>query len=44
MFKKSAWLLNLISDKAPPAARDGDEVARTLNQGCYSYTGNGGHS
>ncbi len=35
----SAWLLHLIGDKAPSAAREVNEVARTLNQLCYPYTG-----
>ncbi len=42
MLKKSARLLHLIGDKAPPAARDSDEVARALNQHCYSHIVNGG--
>ncbi len=45
MLKKSAWLLRLvIGDKAPSAARDSNEVARELNQGCYPHTGNVGHN
>ncbi len=28
-LKKGAWLLHLIGDKAPPAARDRSEVVRT---------------
>ncbi len=28
MLKKSAWLLHLIGDRAPLAARDSGEVAR----------------
>ncbi len=43
MLKMSAWLLHLISDKAPPAARESSEVARPLKQRCYPHTGNGGH-
>ncbi len=31
LLKKSVWLLHPIGDKAPPAARDSSEVARTLN-------------
>ncbi len=42
MFKKSAWLLHQIGDKAPPAARDSSEVARPLNRRCYPHTGDGG--
>ncbi len=44
MLKKSARLLNLIGDKAPPSARDSGEVARSLSRGCYPHTGKGGHS
>ncbi len=29
---KSAWLLHLIGDKAPPAARDSNEAARAYNK------------
>ncbi len=36
--------LQLFGGMALPAARDSSEVARTLNQRCYHYTGNGGHS
>ncbi len=28
LLKKSAWLLHFVGDKAPPAARDTNEVAR----------------
>ncbi len=31
IMKKSAWLLHLISDKAPPAARDISDVALALD-------------
>ncbi len=31
LLKKSAWLLHLIGDEAPPAAHDSSEVARTLS-------------
>ncbi len=40
---RSAWLLNLIGEKVPLAARDSSEVARALNLRCYPHTGNGGH-
>ncbi len=35
----SACLLNLIDEKASPAAHDSSEVAH-----CYPHTGSGGHS
>ncbi len=41
-FKKSAWIIYLISDKAPPVTRDSNEVARTLNRCCHRHTENGG--
>ncbi len=44
LLKKSAWLLHLIGDKAPPVACDSSEVARTSNRRCCPHTGNGGHS
>ncbi len=44
LLKKSAWLLHLIGNKAPPAARDSNEVAGTLNQRCYPYTEKGRYS
>ncbi len=44
MLKTSAWLLHLIGDKAPPAARDSSEVARSLRQRCYPHTGSDGQS
>ncbi len=31
MLKKSAWLLHLIDDKAPPVARGSSEAARKSN-------------
>ncbi len=34
----------LIGGKAPPAARDGSEVARALNRRCFPHTGNVWHS
>ncbi len=43
-LKKSAWLLRLIGDKAPPATGDSSEAARTLNRRCYPHIGNGEHS
>ncbi len=43
MLKKSAWLLHLIGDKAPPAARDRSEVARAKNQRCHPHTRSDGH-
>ncbi len=43
LLKKTAWLLHLINNNAPPAALDSSEVARTLSQSCYPHTGNGGH-
>ncbi len=44
MLKNSTWLLHLIGDKAPPAARNSSEVVRTLKQRCYPHTGNDEHS
>ncbi len=44
LLMKSAWLLHLIGDRAPTAARNNDEVARALNQRCDLQTGNSGHS
>ncbi len=32
---ESAWLFRLIGGKAPPAARDSNELARALNRHCY---------
>ncbi len=31
---KSAWLLRLIGDEAPPSARDSNEFGRSVNR-CY---------
>ncbi len=42
LLKKSAWLLHLVSDKAPPAAHDSNEVACAFNWCCYPHTGNEG--
>ncbi len=43
LFKHSTKsYFTLIGDKAPPAARDSSEVARSLKQSCYPHTGNGG--
>ncbi len=42
--KRASRYLTLVGDKAPPAARNGNEVARALNQRCYPHTVNGGHS
>ncbi len=44
LLKKSAWPLLLIGGKAPPAARDSNEVARAWICRCHPHTGNGGHS
>ncbi len=45
MLKKSAWLVHLTSDKAPPAAHESSEVARTENRRCYHpHTGSGWHN
>ncbi len=44
LLKKSAWLLHLIGDKAPPTALDSSEVARTVNRRCYPHIGNDGHN
>ncbi len=37
LLKKSACLIHLICDPAPPAARDSTEVARAFNRCCYSH-------
>ncbi len=44
MFKKNAWLLHGLGDKAPPAARDSSEGACAQKQCCYPHFLNGGHS
>ncbi len=41
LLKKSARLLHLIGDKAPPAARDCSEVPRAFDQRCYPHPGKG---
>ncbi len=41
LLKKSVWLLHLIGDKATPAARDSNDVARALKRHCHSQTRNG---
>ncbi len=32
LLKKSAWLLHLVGDKAPPATSDSSEVASAVNR------------
>ncbi len=42
LFKKRAWRLLLLGDKAPSIARESSEIAHKLNQRCYLNTGKGG--
>ncbi len=44
LLTKNSWLLHLINDRAPPAARHSSGVARAYICCCYPHTGNGGHS
>ncbi len=39
--RRAPGYFTLIGDKAPHAARDSSEVARSLNRRCYPHAGNG---
>ncbi len=41
LFKASAKVLQLISDRAPPTARHSSEGSQTLHLRCGRYTRNG---
>ncbi len=44
LLKKIAWLLHIIGDKVPQAARDSTEVECSLNRRFYPHAKNDRHS